>query len=644
LCDWLTRKQRESRRGRAELRLAERAAAWNTKPDARFLPSWWEWPNILLFTKRGKWTTRERRVMRAAARFHGLRLTGLLAVVAIAVFTGLVVYRRAEVRHAETLAEAVFAAPPDAVRYTLDNLQPTGRLALPRLREKLVQWDSSNVQSLHAAYALADILKAPQAFQLQARGTLQSGKWVWSVPTLQDFLLDAIATAPAGECQNLLDALAHVKASALPEIVRRAQDATDASEKARHAIVALHLGDHEPAKNALEVSDDPVYRTTLIHAYSNWHGDLIIGTQMLGRSRDAEFRSGLCAAFGTIVPTSLKYDERDMAASLLSTLYIKAPDGATHSAAGWALRQWKRTLPVIEPSSRAPSYRGWFVNGQGMTMVEVAGGKFTMGTVGEKNGVEDDNEKPAHEVTLTKAFYIDDREVTVEQFQRFIDDTQYDAAEKPEGWQQDFQQSKQYSPTPDCPVQNVSWFDAVLYCNWLSTREGRKPCYERTGDNEKLNVFHTPQVPDTEEQEYDVWRCDFTAEGYRLPTGAEWEFAARAGSTADFCYGNDEDLLSQLAWFVVNAKRTWPGGLKLPNAFGLFDMHGNVWEWCWDRHDSFAAEAVRDPTGPNAWSGREVRGGAFFGPNASVCRSACRSEGSPNSRFFSFGFRVLCGR
>jgi hypothetical protein len=374
LRDWLTRKQRETRGGRAELRLAERAAAYMAKRDARFLPSWWEWPNILLFTRRKKWTAPERRVMRAAGNYHGLRLTGLLAVLALAVYLGLEAYRQAEVRRAETLAESVFTARADGVPYALANLRPLGALAVPRLRKQRVDEQADRVQRLHAAYALADLGEAPR-----------------------EFLLDQISTAPVGECRNLVTALAQAKEAALPELARRAESAAENAANARYAIVALHLGDAQPAMDALAIRGDPIHRTTLIHAYAPWHGELGAAAELLHGKDDAAFRSGLCAAFGTITPDTLEPVERDQAAKALLKLYVEAPDGATHSAAGWALRQWKQDLPVIEPTSRSPSGRRWFVNGQRMTMVEVPTGRFTMGTAGDGNA----NQVTAQEVTLT---------------------------------------------------------------------------------------------------------------------------------------------------------------------------------------------------------------------------------------------------
>ncbi|HVC92105.1 MAG TPA: bifunctional serine/threonine-protein kinase/formylglycine-generating enzyme family protein [Pirellulales bacterium] len=560
--------------------------------------------------------------------------------------------QRAEVgrTRAITMADSLLTAQAVAVPYVLENLRTAAPMALGRMREHFTDQRLDDVQRLRAACALAELGEAPR-----------------------DFLLDAVATAPPVECRNVIAALARVGETVLPELARRAANESGAAVKARYEIVALHLGDPKPATDALTVRGDPIHRTTLIHAYAHWHGDLGVAAELLrttvgqafqpdsvvvhadaaasasqaGKpvlppSDNPAFRSGLCAAVGRIAPETLERGEREATSQALTELYLRDPAGATHAAAGWALRQWKQDLPAIAPTSRPPSDHRWFVNGQGMTMIEVAAGNFTMGTAGEGGN---EYENPPHDVALTRSYYLCDREVTVEQFKRFMDDAEHPAAEKAQGWQEfghfqkQFLNSKYYRrPTPDCPVQSVSWFDAVLYCNWLSTREGRKPCYERTGEKEKIKDSRN------KEQEWDVWRCDFVADGYRLPTEAEWEFAARAGSSAAFCYGSDEDLLSQYAWFLVNGKsqmRTWPGGAKLPNAIGLFDMHGNVGEWCWDWNGGYPTDAVNDPTGPAAGSARVLRGGGSLNV-ASGCRSALRFGKAPMQRFD--GFRVCCGR
>ena len=154
---------------------------------------------------------------------------------------------------------------------------------------------------------------------------------------------------------------------------------------------------------------------------------------------------------------------------------------------------------------------------------------------------------------------------------------------------------------PDRPVEMISWGDAALYCNMRSREEGLDPCYdEETG------------------------ACNFAANGYRLPTEAEWEYACRAGTTTDYGFGPDSRQLSQYAWFADNAdKQTHPVGQKKPNAWGLYDMYGNVAEWCNDVYekDYYKDGPTSNPRGPEDGPRRVLRGGAW-NSRADACRSA----------------------
>jgi formylglycine-generating enzyme required for sulfatase activity len=159
------------------------------------------------------------------------------------------------------------------------------------------------------------------------------------------------------------------------------------------------------------------------------------------------------------------------------------------------------------------------------------------------------------------------------------------------------------------PVVNMNWDDAVRFCNALSEREGYRPCYHR-------NVFRR-------------WRCDWRVDGYRLPTEAEWEFACRAGTKTRYGFGNDPDELDAYGWYTENANGPQPVAAKRPNRWGLYDMHGNVWEWCWDRYGSYSPRPRKNPRRPtrlyvrSLFGRRVVRGGSFVAPPESL-RSANR--------------------
>ena len=228
------------------------------------------------------------------------------------------------------------------------------------------------------------------------------------------------------------------------------------------------------------------------------------------------------------------------------------------------------------------------------SMVKVPGGQFSMG---RKNGKDD--EKPVHSVRISP-FLIDCCEVT----------------------QEDFLKLKKKDPShfksPNRPVEQISWADAALYCNRRSIAEGFKPCY-----NEESGA------------------CDFNANGYRLPTEAEWEYACRAGGTGDYCFGDNPRALNEYSWFDENANgKTHEVGQKKPNAWNIQDMHGNVTEWCNDVYadDYYANSIVDDPKGPpeSPKSKFVLRGGAWNRQN-SECRSSFRIGEYPGQLDGCFG-------
>jgi formylglycine-generating enzyme required for sulfatase activity len=173
----------------------------------------------------------------------------------------------------------------------------------------------------------------------------------------------------------------------------------------------------------------------------------------------------------------------------------------------------------------------------------------------------------------------------------------------------------------DLPVENVTWYDAVEYCNKLSMKEGLIPAYSGSNDN---------------------ITCNFTANGYRLPTEAEWEYAARGGNrdtlAFDYAGGNSIDVLG---WYEGNSEAASHAvGQKQPNSLGLYDMAGNVWEWCWDWYGPYQQGNQRDPWGPALGKERVNRGGGWSN-KASYLRSTYRSVGNPGNRYRDLGFRVL---
>ena len=244
------------------------------------------------------------------------------------------------------------------------------------------------------------------------------------------------------------------------------------------------------------------------------------------------------------------------------------------------------------------------VNGVEFAFRWCPAGKFMMGSPDSENGRG--NDEPQHEVTLTKGFWIMETEVTVGMFKAFVNDTDYQSKGlTPWGFANGkIEQNSKYSwqntgavQSDSYPVTCLSLADVEAFCKWLSKKMG-----------------------------YTI----------QLPTEAQWEYACRAGTTSAYA-GNLEDI----AWFDNNSnKQLHPVGVKKPNAWGLYDMHGNVWEWCADWYDAYPNESVTDPTGSQSGYSRVFRGGSAF-EDSRDCRSADRRGGDPDGRRCTTGFRCV---
>jgi formylglycine-generating enzyme required for sulfatase activity len=243
----------------------------------------------------------------------------------------------------------------------------------------------------------------------------------------------------------------------------------------------------------------------------------------------------------------------------------------------------------------------------------IPAGRFVMGS-SEGQGLP--SEHPRHEVRISRAFYLGVCEVTQAQYRAVM-------AENPSHFSRTGRGRDKVKgrSTDDYPVDNISWLDAVRFCNILSEREDLKPFYEIDDQGVRVPDWH--------------------GTGYRLPTEAEWEYACRAGTTTRFGLRADQEL-AESAWYQSNAEgQTHAVGRKRPNAWGLYDMHGNVWEWCWDWYDSISYQRPSpvDPTGPPRGSHRVLRGGSFT-DYPIVLRSATRGNSEPSKREWVNGLRV----
>ena len=232
----------------------------------------------------------------------------------------------------------------------------------------------------------------------------------------------------------------------------------------------------------------------------------------------------------------------------------------------------------------------------GIVVILVPAGEFEMGF---KDGAI--AEKPVHKVNIN-AFYMDKYLVTQKEYQRLIGDN-------PSRWQE---RSKN-------PVEQVRWSDAARYCNARSREEGLEPSYN-----------------------LETWECDFSKNGYRLPTEAEWEYACRAGTKTAYFFGDTPRMLQIYAWYKKNSgKRPRPIGRKLPNPWGFCDMLGNVWEWCNDFYkvDYYQESSEKNPKGPKTGDTKVLRGGCWDSTDAKCC-SYTRYYENPAYTDACFGYDI----
>ncbi len=765
--EWLTRKQKETRRGRAELMLADRAVVWNARPDHRQLPSLLEWSVIRWWTQPKSWTEPQRIMMRKAERYHLVRAAALAALLLILAGISLGLSRQVSEQqnqgHARVLVQGLLAADIAKVPEIIEHLEPYREWANPLLRMQNENAPEGSSQKLHTSLALLPVdpeqrhylynrfldaaphevrvlrdalslhkeelrdelwaiaeKPAPgkEEHRLRAASALadydpEDSRWeriqgqvaidLVSVPTVflatwmnclhpvrpklvaplsdifrdtkrretdrslaTDVLADFASDQPDVLTELLLDAdekqfavlypRLKVYKETAPRLLEEGftkelpQDAPGeareklASRKANAAVALLLLGRPEMVLNSLKHCPDPRTRSYVIHRLSPLGVKRDTVVKLMGEEKDCCIRSALVLSLGEYDEKEWPQAERSAVIEQMRRLYQTAEDPGLHGAAEWLLRHWKQDswLKQVEQEWATDEVQRkqrlerignelaqgadaakphWCVNGQGQTFVVIPNpGEISVGSPAGEAEREEDEQR--HLVKLNRSFAISAKSVTVEQFKNFREDYPFDAKASPHG---------------DCPVNKTTWYVAAEYCNWLSKMEGLAEdewCYlpnkdGKYADGMKLAPNYLSRI------------------GYRLPTEAEWEIACRAGTVTSRYYGETEDLLKKYAWYVNNSSRhTWPVGSLKPNDWGLFDMHGNVWNWCQERYKVYmplpAGQVYSDSedgldvidTGL-----RVFRGGSFPESPAEV-RAACRIQVHPSRSTHYAGFRL----
>ncbi|MCL2832771.1 MAG: formylglycine-generating enzyme family protein [Treponema sp.] len=282
------------------------------------------------------------------------------------------------------------------------------------------------------------------------------------------------------------------------------------------------------------------------------------------------------------------------------------------------------------------------LSSMGISLTKISAGTFMMGSPLNEIGRWDD-EVP-HQVALSRDFYMGIDPITQDQYKAVMGENLSSfktgaAAGEVQGRR---------------PAETLSWFDAIVFCNVLSVKENLSPVYEIQESSDDPLSWTTDtakwgKVPDSVEHvNYNRWNnvqmvSDTT--GYRLPTEAQWEYACRAGTKTVYSFGNDPAQIGDYAWYIGNSElKTHEAGIKLPNLWNLYDMYGNVWEWCWDWYGITNYILTQtDPEGPSIIPeilNRVQRGSCWENSNINI-RSALRSSADPCSSSNNIGFRVI---
>jgi formylglycine-generating enzyme required for sulfatase activity len=396
-------------------------------------------------------------------------------------------------------------------------------------------------------------------------------------------------------------------------------------KQANAAICLLGFSEQERVWPLLKYSENPSLRSFIIDRLARLGANYRILADRLVLESAPSIRQALILALGEFDAGKLSERERRTLVNKLSAFYQNDPDPGVHPAAGWTLAQYEAvdTVTRLDAELRKATFektaaknsatnRRWFINSQGQTFVLVNGAMDSL--MGDKHSLMGGKRGPNRAASVYR-FAIATHEVTVAQFLKFT---------------ASFVQIRRYAPEPDCPATTVTWFQAAAYCNWLSQQEGipkEEWCYERNKNGDYATGMRIPAN-----------FLDRT--GYRLPTQTEWQDVCEANTRdTDFSFGDPLELLPRYAWYVDNShSRSWPVGSLRPNALGVFDMYGNVREWCQDGLQPNAKRASSESETIKSDSNR-VLAGAAFNDRPDGLHSPHPGDSPPFEHGFNYGFR-----
>ena len=508
LRDWLTRKQKETWKGRAELLLKERTAIWAGKPDLKYIPPLPEVCSMLWFVPKTHQTGTEHKMLIAATRYHTSRCATLALVLLV---TGLWAW------HATDSAENV------RLNALVDSVE---RSAPIRVMDRISQLTSKFPKSKILATLISRYVIVKSNLDENLDETIQDRRKnlafalaEFGVVHVKD-LIELIPKIGNSDVDNLITAFNHAKVEAVSELT--ILDKTNLPIHQRLAIICLLLGDPSIA-TTISTASIPDQQADFIEVIASWHGSVPNLLCSISENSPNELVYTIACAISQI--DASVYDTQDLSIvkKHLSDLHQNHNGGGAHSALEFAMR--KLNIPISKPAALIPLCDWRHQNDIDMTLVRLPPTGKTPSTL-----------------------FLSTKEITCKQFNQFRFEKKLPIPVNGLG--------------PQHPITNVSVAAAAEFCNWLSNKKSFDPCYKF--DNNNL---------------IKIVNCDFSKNGYRLPTDEEWLKGCRnLDDKWKFFFGNDEKTLRFFA-FYREAELSFVG-LKPPNPQGLFDIYGNVSEWC----------------------------------------------------------------
>jgi serine/threonine protein kinase/formylglycine-generating enzyme required for sulfatase activity len=570
--------------------------------------------------------------------------------------------------------------------------QPLFRAALTPIRERLLadlerlfaDAQATDAQRLGAANALADYAEKDVARLAR----------LLPVATPEQFAV-LYPIVAAGRTTAVIEDLDKIAATPPPEALGPVERIAYGQRRAGAAVTILRLGEKEKVLPVFEVSDDPEALTQFIfrcRARGVGADALLDCLEQLKSGpanrypRDARYV--LLLALGEFTLADISESRRDTLIKQLAEWYRHDPNSGVHGAAGWLLRQWRRAHLVREvdqiPIPYSPD-REWFTlritvnptpppeprEGGGTetdrakpalakrddaakskagaaaksaasgdpakpkpaappsrtfyyTFIVFPPGEYMIGSANDEPGRFKNEVR--HRVWLTRPFALLDREITLEELIAFH--PRYTGF------------MRQFDAKPEDAGFGADWYDAVGFCRWLGKQMGLAESDQSYGDPARLDKERYPREPNPEASWAPRnWPLELGRRGFRLPTDAEWEAASRAGARTAYGYGGDQSQLGRFGWFMENSgKHAHPPRELRPGRRGLFDLHGNLWEWTHDWYGDYDTKAPTDPLGAVEGTSRVDRGGGWEFVAAN-CRSANRNTSDPTFRTSDLGFR-----